>query len=143
MVCFGLYFLVCFKSLTEETRFARFCLIVLSSFCNILHYSVLRDYLQTRVVLINWKNSVLNFSDYCSFNSSCTHPYSLSLIPPQSTINSYRYSFFVNVIFLWNTVPAAVLTINLPLKFCHALYPLLFYFMVLIRRLGHHCMRNY
>ena len=31
----------------------------------------------------------LNFSDYCSFNSSSTCAYTLSLIPLQSTINSY------------------------------------------------------
>ena len=74
--------------------------------------------------IVHGRYNLLNFSDYCSFNLSCTRAHSLSLIPPQSTINSYRYSFFVNTILLWNTVPAAVLTINPSLKFCHALYPM-------------------
>ena len=63
----------------------------LSSHRNYLSVSMMYDILHGRY------NS-LNFSDYCSFNSSCTCAHSLSLIPPQSTINSYGYSFFVNTI---------------------------------------------
>ena len=94
-----------------------------------LHWPTLssrRNYLSVFMMydILYGRYNSLNFSDYCSFNSSCTRAHSLSLIPPQSTINSYRYSFFVNTVFLWNTVPASVLTINPPLKFHHALYPL-------------------
>ena len=46
----------------------------------------------------------LKLSAFCAFNTSCTRTHSLSLIPPQSTINSFRQSFFVNAPFLWNTV---------------------------------------
>ena len=36
----------------------------------------------------------LKLSDYCKFNTSCTRAHSMTLVPPQSTINSYRFSFF-------------------------------------------------
>ena len=44
----------------------------------------------------------LSFSKYCNFNSaSSTRSHRLSLLPPISTINSRRHSFFVNTTFLW------------------------------------------
>ena len=46
----------------------------------------------------------------------------LSLVPPQSTINSRRHSFFVNTAFLWNTVPLHILKDNNRNSFWHHLY---------------------
>ena len=54
----------------------------LSSRRNYLSVSMIYDILHSRY------NS-LKFSDYCSFNSSSTRAHTLSLIPFQSTINSY------------------------------------------------------
>ena len=47
----------------------------------------------------------VKLSNYCNFNTSCTRAHPLSLVPLQSSINSYRHSFFVNTVFLWNTLP--------------------------------------
>ena len=44
----------------------------------------------------------VQFSDnfrLLSFNTFCTWAHSIFLVPPQSTINSYRYSFFVSTVF--------------------------------------------
>ena len=49
--------------------------------------------------------------DYFQFNSSTTRSHALSIQPVTSTINSYRYSFFVNSVFLWNHVPFNILSI--------------------------------
>ena len=58
------------------------CWPTLSSRRNYLSVSMIYDILHGRY------NS-LNFSDYCSFNSSSTRAHTLSLIPLQSTIDSY------------------------------------------------------
>ena len=47
-------------------------------------------------------------------------PAGMPFVPPQSTINSHRFSFFVNTIFLWNTLPCDILTLSTP-KFRQAL----------------------
>ena len=47
----------------------------------------------------------LNFDDYLCFNRSPTRSHSLTLRCTRSRINSFRYSFFVNIPFLWNTIP--------------------------------------
>jgi len=47
----------------------------------------------------------LNFDDYLCFNQSPTRSHSLTLRCTRSRINSFRYSFFVNIPFLWNTIP--------------------------------------
>ena len=41
----------------------------------------------------------LKLSNYCNFNTFCTQGHSLSLVPLQSSINSYRHSFFMNTVF--------------------------------------------
>ena len=52
----------------------------------------------------------INLNNHCTFNSiSSTRSHQLSLCPPQSTINSQRYSFFVNTVFWWNSVPLHIL----------------------------------
>jgi len=47
----------------------------------------------------------LNFDDYLCFNRSPTRSHSLTLRCTRSRINSFRYSFFVNIPILWNTIP--------------------------------------
>ena len=48
----------------------------------------------------------IKFSCHCKFISILsTRSHHLSMSPPQSTINSRRYSFFVNIVCLWNSVP--------------------------------------
>jgi len=56
--------------------------------------------------------SFVKLVDYCTFNSPCTHAPSVSLVPPQSAIKSFRHSVFVNTVFLWNTVPESVLILS-------------------------------
>ena len=51
----------------------------------------------------------LSFNEFFSFSPTCTRTHSLTIYCKQSTINSYRYSFFVNSIFLWNKVPECIL----------------------------------
>ena len=51
------------------------------------------------------KLDCLNFDDYLCFNQSSTRSHSLTLRCARSRINSFRYSFFVNIPFLWNTIP--------------------------------------
>ena len=46
----------------------------------------------------------LNFNDYLCFNQSSTRSHSLTLRCTRSRINSFRYFFFVNIPFLWNTI---------------------------------------
>ena len=58
--------------------------------------------------------------------SNRSHP--LSIQPIQSSINSYRYSFFVNSPFLWNSIPFAILRIKQSSPFCLSLRCYLFDF---------------
>ena len=51
-----------------------------------------------------------------------THAHELCVVPLQSTINCYRYSFFVNAAFLWNSVPAHILNMNSIAPFHQSLY---------------------
>ena len=44
-------------------------------------------------------------------NRAVTHAH-VPFVPPQSTINSFRHSFFVNAPFLWNTVPDYSFTLS-------------------------------
>ena len=65
----------------------------------------------------------ITFNSHCSFNSiASTRSHHLSLVPPQSTINSRRYSFFVNTTFFWNTVPLHILEDSNRKSFRHHLY---------------------
>ena len=58
-----------------------------------------------------------------TFNSvASTKSHHLSLVPPQSTINSRRYSSFVNTAFPWNTIPLYILEDGNQKSFRHYLY---------------------
>ena len=48
-------------------------------------------------------------SNYFRFNTTVTRAHPLTLNLPTSTINAFRYSFFVSVCFLWNGIPEAIL----------------------------------
>ena len=67
----------------------------------------------------------LKLSNYCNFNTSCTRAHPLTLVPLQSSINSYRHSFFVNIVFLWNTLSCNVFDLSSS-KFHQAVYKLLY-----------------
>ena len=54
------------------------------------------------------KMDCLQFSDFYSFNTLNTRSHSLSLVCKYASLNSYRFSFFVNSIFLWNLLPATI-----------------------------------
>ena len=75
-----------------------------------IHWSTVssrRNYLSVSMMydILHGQYDSLKVSDYCNFNTSCTRAHRMTLVPPQSTINSYRFSFFMNMVFLWNTVP--------------------------------------
>ena len=53
-----------------------------------------RDYLSVSLLHdIIHDNIAVNFSDFCSFVTSCTRQHSLAIAPVQSIINSFRYFF--------------------------------------------------
>ena len=56
------------------------------------------------------KLTPIKFSDYFQINdlSTCSHPLTVHCLP--SSINDFRHSFFVNSIFMWNSIPFDVLT---------------------------------
>jgi len=64
----------------------------------------------------------LQFSDYFTFSSTSTRSHSLSLLCKQSSLNSYRYSFFMNSIFWWNSIPFDILSITRWTTFRRLLY---------------------
>lgn len=69
------------------------------------HYYII-DYIHSML----HKRTSLSFDDYFKLNSSSTRSHELSIQPVISTINSFRYSFFVNSVFLWNSVPFSILS---------------------------------
>ena len=91
----------------------------LSSRLNYLSVSVMYDILHDRC-------DSLKISDYCNFNTSCTRAHRMTLVLTQSTINSYIFSLFVNTVFLWNTVPYDIITLNAQ-RFQQALNPVFCY----------------
>ena len=69
---------------------------------------------------LNYKNS-LPFSEHFQLSQAPTRCHPLSIQPVTSSINSFRYSFFVNNPFLWNTIPHTILQIKQPPLFRLAL----------------------
>ena len=67
-------------------------------------------------------NGSVPFLNYCTYNTLPTHSHYLSVIPPLSTINARRYSYFVRVCFIWNQVPLDVLKIENRTSFRHAAF---------------------
>ena len=75
---------------------------LLSTRHNYLSVRLLHDIMHNRYFV--------KFSEFCTFVSSCTRRHSLAIVPSRSTINAFRYSFFVNVPFIWNTMPHNILS---------------------------------
>ena len=75
--------------------------------------SIHRNYLSLCLLydIIN-KHQSLPLPDSVKFNNLSTRSHSLCLVPLHSTINCYRYSFFVNIIFLWNSIPHSILSLS-------------------------------
>jgi len=66
----------------------------------------------------------LNFSDYYFLNNFSMRSQNLIIVPLQSTIKSYRFSFFVSTAFSWNNASYVVLSKKSEVSFCCALYQL-------------------
>jgi len=81
-----------------------------------------RNYLSVSTLhnILNNRTS-LNFFDYYQCNTSCTRAHELFIVPLTSSINSHRYFFFVNTVFLWNTMSLDTLTIKFVNSFCSAI----------------------
>jgi len=71
--------------------------------------SLRRNYLRVATLydILHGRYDSLKLSHFCVFNLSCTRAHPLSVVPRQSTINSFRYSFFVNTV-----LPYTVLTLK-------------------------------
>ena len=93
---------------------------------DMLHWLIdRRNYLSASTLYdIFNKRTSLNFSDYYHHNTSATRAHNLTIVPLQSTINSYRFSYFVNTVFLWNNVSIDILNIKSVNSHHRALYRL-------------------
>ena len=69
--------------------------------CAVLLYAILYNF------------TLINFSDYFQLNDSPTHSHPLTILPLLSSINAFCYSFFVNSVFLWNSITFDVLSASL------------------------------
>ncbi len=54
----------------------------------------------------------MSFFDYFQFNTSSTKSHPMTLVCKQSVVNAYRYSFFVNLIFIWNRLPFSIVSVS-------------------------------
>ena len=62
-------------------------------------------------IIIKNHSSIL-LHDYFQFNSSRTRSHSLTLLTKSSVLNPYRFSLFVNIVFLWNNLPYSIFCID-------------------------------
>ena len=74
---------------------------------------------------LHHRNS-LSFHEHYHLSGTSTKSHPLSIRPVTSTINSYRFSFFVNSPFLWNSIPYAILQLKKSAMFRSALRRYLF-----------------
>ena len=74
---------------------------------------------------LHHRNS-LSFHEHYHLSGTSTKSHPLSIRPVTSTINSYRFSFFVNSPFLWNSIPYAILQLKKSTMFRSALRRCLF-----------------
>jgi len=88
---------------------SRLCLSELhwpSVYCQLTTISLLFLY----DLIHNW--TTISFDDYFTFNCTITRSHSKMLTTKSSSINAYRFSFFVNIVFLWNSLPVSVCNLN-------------------------------
>ena len=101
-----------------------------SQCCTILKWPSLADRCNFRIIQtvhdILHKRSCIEFGRYFTVSSTCTRSHSLSLFCKQASVNSFRYSFFINSIFIWNCVPYSILSIHDRISFRSQLCSFLF-----------------
>ena len=73
-----------------------------------------------------YTTEILSFHEHYHLSGTSTKSHPLSIRPVTSTINSYRFSFFVNSPFLWNSIPYAILQLKKSTMFRSALHRYLF-----------------
>ena len=62
----------------------------------------------SQVFKITKQMDCLDFDTYFKYRSTVTRSHDATLVIPNSNINAFRYSFFVNAPFLWNSLPIQV-----------------------------------
>ena len=101
-----------------------------SQCCTILKWPSLADRCKFCIIQtvhdILHKRSCIEFGRYFTVSSTCTRSHSLSLFCKQASVNSFRYSFFINSIFIWNCVPYSILSIHDRISFRSQLCSFLF-----------------
>ena len=101
-----------------------------SQCCTILKWPPLADRRKFRIIQtvhdIVHQHSCIDFNRYFTVLSTCTRSHCLSLFYRQASINAFRYSFFVNSIFLWNCVSYSILSIHDRVSFKSRLFSFLF-----------------
>ena len=87
-----------------------------SQYCARLKWLTMADRRMFRIILfvhdILYRRSCIDFNTYFTVRTTRTRSHSLSLFCRQASINSFRYSFFVNSIFLWNCISHSILSIS-------------------------------
>ena len=81
----------------------------------------------TQVHDILHKKVSIPFDSHFKFRDNNTRSHPLSLVASSSSINAYRYSFFINSPFLWNSIPFEILQIAKSVSFRLALRRFLFH----------------
>ena len=74
------------------------------------------------------KKVSIPFDSHFKFRDNHTRSHPLSLVASSSSINAYRYSFFINSPFLWNSIPFEILQIAKSVPFRLALCRFFFCF---------------
>ena len=101
-----------------------------SQCCARLKWLTMADRRKFRIILfvhdILHQRSCIDFNTYFTVRTTRTRSHSLSLFCRQASINSFRYSFFVNGIFLWNCISHSILSISGRNSFKSQLYSFLF-----------------
>ena len=89
------------------TRYGNKCLNELrwpscNYMCIVLLYAILSNF------------TPIKFSDYFQSNVFSIRSHPLMILPFPSSINSFRYSFFVNSVFFWNSISLCALSSSEP-----------------------------
>ena len=75
----------------------------------------------------------LSFNSYCSFKTiTYLRSHSLSFEKVNSSINAYRFSYFVNIPFLWNSLPASIVTLPTASQFRQSIHSYIFTWLIFI-----------
>ena len=83
------------------------------------------------------KRTSLTFSNYYCFSASCTRAHELCVVPLQSSINCYRYSFLLTQLFCGTVCPCTQYIINCPFLsvtlslFLYMIFPVILHVIVI------------